>query len=158
MELKTPQSLKSEHEELHVTLNNATKLTGKTGEAAKELAELMHPHFEKEEKFVLPPLALIATVANGKINSEMKEVLELTDRLKAELPDMILEHAEIRKSAEKLKEHAAAENHKDVVEFVEKLILHAQTEEELTYPAALLVGEVIRQKLAVPYSEEEILL
>ncbi len=39
---------------------------------------------------------------------------------------------------EKLPEHAR---------FAEKLTLHAKTEEEVLYPAAILVGEYIKAKL-----------
>jgi len=31
--------------------------------------------------------------------------------------------------------------------FAEKLMLHAQTEEEIFYPAAILVGEYVKSKL-----------
>lgn len=46
-----PQSLKVEHKELHKLLKQAIDSGGKTGEAAKIVAELLHPHFEKEEKY-----------------------------------------------------------------------------------------------------------
>jgi len=39
------------------------------------------------------------------------------------------------------------ENKPQYAEFSEKLILHAQTEEEVMYPAAILVGEYIKLKL-----------
>lgn len=32
----------------------------KTGEAAKVVANLMHPHFISEEEYALPPLGLLA--------------------------------------------------------------------------------------------------
>jgi len=56
MEFKIPHPLKAEHEELHNMLRQATQLSGKTGETAKTVAELMHPHFVKEEEYALPPL------------------------------------------------------------------------------------------------------
>lgn len=48
MNLQVPKSLKLEHEELHAELLLATKEPGETGEAAKVVAKLMHPHFVKE--------------------------------------------------------------------------------------------------------------
>lgn len=53
MELQIPPSLKAEHEELHGDLARATKAGGRTGEAAKAVAKLMHPHFIKEEEVCL---------------------------------------------------------------------------------------------------------
>jgi hypothetical protein len=40
-----------------------------------------------------------------------------------------------------------AENKPDMIHFANKLMLHAQTEEQVLYPAAILVGEVVRSKL-----------
>jgi hypothetical protein len=41
---------------------------------------------------------------------------------------------------EKLIEAAKTENKPDVVHFAENLMLHAQTEEQVSYPASLLIG------------------
>jgi hypothetical protein len=61
---------------------------------------------------------------------------------------MLAEHKEIVAALAKLVDAAKAENKPDVVHFADKLMLHAQTEEQVLYPAAILVGEVIRSKLA----------
>jgi hypothetical protein len=50
MEFKIPESLELEHEELHGQLVKATKEGGKVAEAAKAVADVLHPHFEKEEE------------------------------------------------------------------------------------------------------------
>ena len=147
MEFKTPISLKQEHEELHTMLKQATQLSGKTGEAAKTVAELMHPHFVKEEEYALPPLGLLPLLSSGKLSEEMKQVLSMTDKLKTELPEMLAEHKQIVAALEVLVKHSTAEHHAEVAEFAEKLMLHAQTEEEVSYPTAILIGEYIRLKL-----------
>ena len=56
MDIKIPTSLKVEHEELHAELVALTKAPGRVGEAARNVAALLHPHFVKEEKYALPPL------------------------------------------------------------------------------------------------------
>lgn len=147
MEFKTPISLKEEHEELHTMLRKATQLSGKTGEAAKTVAELMHPHFVKEEEYALPPLGLLPLLSSGKLSEEMKQVLSMTDKLKTELPEMLAEHKQIVAALKVLVKHSTAEHHAEVAEFAEKLMLHAQTEEEVSYPTAILIGEYIRLKL-----------
>jgi hypothetical protein len=48
----------------------------------------------------------------------------------------------------KLIEAARTENKPDVVHFAEKLMLHAQTEEQVAYPTALLIGRYVKTKLA----------
>jgi hypothetical protein len=56
MEFEIPESLELEHEELHRQLVDSMKEGGKVGEAAKAIANVLHPHFEKEEEYALPPL------------------------------------------------------------------------------------------------------
>lgn len=77
----------------------------------------------------------------------MKSVIPITDRLKAELPEMLGEHKVIVAALENLKTAAEAENKPEHARFAEKLALHAQTEEEVLYPAAILVGEYLKLKL-----------
>ena len=48
--------------------------------------------------------------------------------------------------AERVVQHATAEHHPEVAEFAQKLMLHAQTEEEFSYPTAILIGEFIKLK------------
>jgi hypothetical protein len=144
MDFKIPKSLKLEHEELHRELQKATKAGGKTAEAAKRVAELLHPHFVKEEEFALPPLGVLSAVADGNITPEMKEVVPLTEKLKAELPQMLEEHKAIVGALKKLAAAAKKEKKTRFVELAEKLMLHAKTEEEFFYPTSVLIGEFLR--------------
>ena len=148
MKPKIPEPLKLEHEELHANLVRATKAGGKTGEAAKAVAQVLHDHFVKEEEFALPPIGLLAELTRGKVDEQMRSVLVMTDRLKAELPEMLREHQAVVAALKKLTAAAETENLPDHVRFAEKLMLHARTEEEVLYPAAILAGEYIKLKLA----------
>ncbi len=147
MVLKIPESLTIEHEELHEELVKATKLPGKTGESARAVAKVLHPHFVKEEEYALPPIGLLRELAEGKIRPEMASVVAMTDRLKADLPHMLEEHKAIVQALEKLAESARLEKLDEVARFAKKLSLHARTEEEVLYPAALLVGEFLKLRL-----------
>ena len=60
---------------------------------------------------------------------------------------MLSEHREIVARLKTLTEVALKENKLDYVQFAEKLSLHAQTEEEVLYPAAILVGEYLKLQL-----------
>jgi hypothetical protein len=147
MTFDIPKPLKAEHDELHAELVRATKAGGRTSDAAKTVARLLHPHFVKEEEYALPPLALLVPLAEGKFEAGMAEVLKMTDRLKPDMPTMLAEHKEIVGALGKLVEAAKAEGKPEIVHFAEKLILHARTEEQVLYPAAILVGELVRTKL-----------
>jgi hypothetical protein len=149
MAFHIPQSLKSEHEQLHSTLMDATRLSGKTSERAKEVARLMHPHFLKEEEYVLPPLGLLPALAQGQTLPEMKSALAMTTKLKSELPTMLEEHTRIVAALNELTLAARAEGHPDVVAFGEDLMAHARTEEEVMYPAAILIGEYLKLRLGM---------
>jgi hypothetical protein len=144
-----PNSLKVEHEELHSDLSAATRLGGKTGAAAQRVATLLHAHFVSEEEFALPPLGLLRPLASGRRSPDMREVIALTDRLKVDLPRMLDEHRTIVAALEELARAAEAENRPEAVRFAERLTLHAQNEEEVLYPAAILVGEFL--KLTLPH-------
>jgi len=147
MEFKIPQSLTSEHQELHSELTKASKMSGYVGDAAKVVAKVLHPHFVREEEFALPPLGLLPLLAKGEISPDMEEALSMTDRLKEELPQMLEEHKSIVSALKGLSFAATKANKKDIVEFAEKLTLHAQTEEEVLYPATILIGEYLKIKL-----------
>jgi hypothetical protein len=147
MEFKTPQSLKAEHDELHAQLAKAKKAGGATSEAAETVAKVLHPHFLKEEEYALPPLGLLPILADGKVLPEMEAAVEMTDYLKADLSHMILEHKQIVIALKSLIEAANFEEEEDVAQFAKKLMLHAQTEEEVLYPAAILIGEYLKLKL-----------
>lgn len=148
MKFTIPQPLQHEHEALHERLRQATQAGGEVGEAAKTLARLMHPHFVKEDQIALPPLGLLAALARGEWNAGMAQVLTLTDQLEAELPQMLAEHQAIVAALNELREAAARTGRSEIVAFAEALVEHARTEEEVMYPAAVLVGQVVRQRQA----------
>lgn len=147
MTFTIPRPLKLEHEELHDQLRKATGESGKLGEPAKAVAKLMHPHFVKEEEYALPPLGLLPSLARGTVTPDMASVLPMTERLKAQLSEMLAEHKSIVAALKNLADVAKREHKPEYAEFADKLILYAQTEEEVSYPTAILIGEYLKLKL-----------
>lgn len=143
-----PQSLQAEHAEIHDVLVQATRATGQVGAAAKALAALLDPHFGRENEIALPPLGLLAPLAAGEAPAGMREALAMSDALRKELPRMLEEHTRIRAATEKLRAAAREEKAPRYEQFAEALVSHARTEEEVLYPAAILVGDVIRARMA----------
>jgi len=142
-----PGVLQREHRQIHQLVSAAAFEPGRVGHAARRLSALMGPHVAKEEAYALPPLALLPQLAGGDFYLEMREILPITDRLAAEMPILIVEHDEIVAAAEKLLEAARVEGREDLVRMAEEVIRHAQLEEQILYPAALLVGEVVEGRL-----------
>ena len=147
MKLEVPSSIAAEHRELHEELEKAIKSGGKTGDAANIVEQRLSVHFEKEEQYALPQLALLGALAEGRVTPEMKHAVELSDRLKAEMPKMLEEHKGIVEALNALSAAAKTENKPQAISFAEKLGAHAQNEEQVMYPAAILVGEHLKLKL-----------
>lgn len=147
MNFDIPKPLQIEHEALHATLVAATREAGAVGEAAREVARLLHPHFVREEEFALPPLALLSRLAASGPSVGMEEALAMTRRLKAELPAMLAEHGQILEALQKLEVAARAAGLPKYEKFAADLKLHAQTEEQVLYPAAMLVGSYLELTL-----------
>lgn len=142
-----PPSILEEHEELHKTLTALTRLPGKTGTTAKAVAALLLPHFNKEEEYALPNLALLPQLSQQKISADMRDAIALSEKLRKALPEMVQQHQQIAAALQTLMEAAKAEKRPEAVAFAKKLMLHARTEEEILYPAAILIGDYLKLKL-----------
>jgi len=134
-----------EHEELHEELRKATRMPGKVGKAAKHVARVLHPHFNRENELALPLIGVARELAEEKMSADFPKALELFERFKPEYGKMLQEHLEIVKALDELEKAAKKAKKAPVVDFVRKLKLHARTEEDLTYPAALMVGKLLKQ-------------
>ena len=141
---KIPPSLEAEHNEIHADLGKIVEAGGETGEAAKALVAVLHPHFVREQEEVMPLLGLLPDLGNGVLTREIVETAKLGEKLKADLPRMLEEHGKIVAVLEKLQAAAGREKNAEATAFVEKLKQHARTEEEVLYPAAILVVEYVR--------------
>lgn len=145
--MKIPDSVRLEHEQLHAKLAEATRLPGRTGEAARRVAKILHPHFLREDEYAIPPLGLLARLARGRTTPDMADVLPLVARLKEEMPLMIEEHRAITGALIQLGNAASEEGRREWAEFADELRHHAQMEEEVLYPAAILVGKYVAREL-----------
>ncbi len=142
--LGVPSSLGTDHDEIHALLAAVIEKGGETERTAREVARRLHAHFGKEEQFALPALGLLTPLSEGRCTPEMRDVLAITDSLRAQLPHMLAEHKGIVEALEALRIAGAAEGHPAAISFADRLTVHATMEEQVFYPAALLVGDRIR--------------
>ena len=147
MQFKIPTPLVQEHEALYSRLVLTTKVPGPVGRVADKLAKLMDPHFTKEELFALPPLVLLPALAGGQFSPERSGVLELTDQLEIDLPSMLAEHQKIFGVLQELLAAGEAAGDTGTCEFAGQLMHHATVEEQVFYPAALLVGHWVKEHM-----------
>lgn len=138
---------KIEHARLRQELERATTVGGETADAARAVLEVLVPHMLCEEEFAVPPLKLLPRLARGEFTPDMAKILPKAEMMKAELPRMLKEHELIVEALRRLLQAAVKERHDGYAGFAQKLILHAQQEEEVFYPASILVGEYIKLRL-----------
>ena len=138
------EAIRTEHEELHDELERATRAGGETGAAARSVMGVVFPHMRLEAEFVIPPLELLPSLARGEFQPGMVGILPKVDALKAELPRLLDDHERIVLALQQLLQAATREQHTGYADFARRLIHHAQMEEEVLYPAAILAGEHIR--------------
>ena len=138
------ESIPEEHARLHAELQAATQAGGETAEAATAVMNVLFPHLLLEAEFAIPPLALIPALARGEFEPSMSAILRKTDTLETVLPRMLEEHDLIVDGLRRLLQAASREQHPGYAAFAQRLIRHAQLEEEVLYPAALLVGRYVR--------------
>jgi hemerythrin superfamily protein len=147
MNTEIPEALQIEHEELREQLGKAAAAGGKTGEAAQRVMKVLHPHILLEEEFAIPPLTLLPRLARGEVTPDMRRFLSQAETLKGALPRMLAEHKMIVEALRGLMQAAQEEGHTGYARYARKMIVHAQMEEEILYPASILVGEYLRGKL-----------
>jgi hypothetical protein len=144
--LKVPESLRLRHEAFQAEFVKATKDAGKVGDAARAIEKLATAHFPKA-KYAFAPLSLLPRLAAGTVTAEERvEAVKMAEKLRAGLPKSHGEHRELVAGLKKLAEAAKEEGKTDYVRFAERLSWHIQEEEEVLYPAALLVGEYLKAK------------
>lgn len=146
LELKMPDSLRARHEAFHAEFVRATKETGKVGDAARTIEKTGTAHFAKA-KDAFAPLGLLPRLAEGKVTPEMGEAIQKAEKLRAGLPQIHGEHRELVAGLKKLAEGAKEEGKTDYVRFAQRLTLHIQEEEEVLYPAVLLIGDYVNRSL-----------
>ena len=148
--MRDPQSTdgaKIEHERLRHELEKATTVGGETAEAARAVLKVLVPHMLLEEEFAIPPVKLLPRLARGELTPDMERMIPKSEMMKAELPRMLNEHVLIVEALRGLLQAALKERHDGYASFAQKLIFHAQQEEEVFYPASILVGEYLKLKL-----------
>jgi hypothetical protein len=143
MQFAAPESLREEHADILRRLEAAAQGPGAGGAAARDVLELIGPHVAREDEFVLPPLSLLHALASGRFSPEMRAVLALTDRLKFGLPALLADHSAITAALARLREAARA-GPAECADLAERLTRHIQFEEDVLYPASLLIGEYVR--------------
>ena len=144
---EVPEPIAAEHRHIHDKLAGVIDEGGETGKAAREVLALLAGHFEKEERLALPQLGALAQLApmpserdRPLDGAEQEDIIERTAALRAALPVMLEEHRAIRPALDKLVQAAKKEEKTGAAQLAHDIGEHAEMEELILYPAALLAG------------------
>ena len=143
---EVPSSIKKTHAHILEQIHKMTLYKDSSSIVALKLEELMVHHFKEEEDFVLPLLGLLPSLANGQTPEQNKDLTLLGERVKSQLTHMSVEHQLIKAYIEELKQASNKENLAEIIEFENDVIDHATSEEEVFFPASILVGEYLKLK------------
>lgn len=116
------------------------------GPAARAIKKVGATHFAKA-KDAFAPLGLLPQLAEGKVTPQMRVAIQKAEKLRSGLRQIHGEHRELVAGLKRLAEAAKEEGKSDYVRFAERLTLHIQEEEEVLYPAVLLVGDFVKWRL-----------
>lgn len=144
MKPKIPKAIQHGHESLCSELEDVIEQGGKVGEKAKSLKDTMEFHFKKEEEYALPPLGLLMALSEGSWEINAKEAIKMADSLQADWCEMAKEHSDIAKVMHELKQIAEEEDNSIAKHFVKSLTLHMELEDQVLYPATILIGNYLK--------------
>ncbi len=147
-ELPAPRSLRLSHNDARVELVGATLEGGRIAVAARRLAQVCLPHFDEEEKSVFPALGLLPELMQGMVRAEMMQVLPLISAFSAKHNALIHQHQSIQSAIDALLAAAQRERNRQVAEFALNMRVHERIEDEVIYPALIMIGMYLREKLA----------
>lgn len=144
----SPSSMDRQHHDIAQQLSRYTAGDIGTAAAAERVLELLKSHQQKESGLVLPLLSLLPELCEGRIAGDMAFAIEMADALKAERQAMFDENAEIMAAVGELIQAGGPANETDLVVFGGLVADHVMSEIELSEPAAILVGDAVRLRLA----------
>jgi len=95
----------------------------------------------------IPVLGVLQPYVNGTLTEEAKnQAIQISQQFKQEYPTMLEEHKQIVAALDNLENIAMQENRQDVISFIADLKNHAMNEEQITYPATIVIGELLEIK------------
>ena len=146
---EVPSSIKKEHENLLAQIHGITLFQDSAGLVAIKLNDLIRHHFKEEEESALPPLGLLSLLASGRIPEQSNQIILLTDKFTSQLTHLSVEHQLIKAYMDELRQADSNGSHPEIIEFEKELHKHANTEEEVFFPAAILIGEYLKLKAGI---------
>jgi hypothetical protein len=149
--LELPEALQLSHKQLSAALGKISRCSGRTTAVADTIAQTLEPHIEREEEKVLRVLGLLAPLAAGQFDQKWLDNLSEWGDLETKESELHLEHRTLVRAGEELLAIAREEDAREVLDFSERLLLRIRLDEEVFYPAALLIRNYLRMRVGKDY-------
>jgi len=143
----SPSSILTQHEAIIQDLSRYAGQGMPTADAARKVLDLLSSHQKSEEEFVIPLLSLLPEVCDGSFRGDVTSAIAMADHLKAERQTMFDSNAQIMTAMGELIHAGGAAHEQDLVDFGGRVATHVMGEIEVSEPAAILVGDALRQRL-----------
>lgn len=145
--LQVPQSIRLQHEQITRRLLAYTKHEAPVGAAAAKALAAVNAHYEKDEQYVLPPLALLPRIAKGEISKDMEAAIAMTSRTQAALPELEKDHIQITSLMNELIEAGNKTHNDELVRLATRIAAQSLNHIEVLIPASIMVGNYLRQRV-----------
>ncbi len=143
-----PQSLIFEHEQTLAELSRLSQKPGEVGVAARSAEALFKRHIAREREYILPPLALLPDIADGKVAQEdVAWALAMTDRVRADREAIYLEHTEVTERMNALHIAGIRAHDRETTEFAKAAAADSLNDLEILEPTVIMIGDYLRSKL-----------
>ncbi len=134
--IEISEMLRQDHDEIRRELSLAAAEVGPLAQAAKRLAQLCIPHFEMEERCLLPALAkLHELVSREELGRESEDVVQEIIRFRIQHKRAASEHESIASAIDVLLEHACRSGNQQATELAHILRNHEKIEDDLDLAA-----------------------
>jgi hypothetical protein len=144
-----PQSQFVEHQD---NLEHLQRLSGRPG-ALGMLAVKAHALFKqldaREAEYVMPPLSLLPALADGKVTPDMRWALDMADRVKADREVIFQEQSQLIGVLNELQMAGQRAHDAEAIDFAKSAATDTLTDEEILEPTVLVIGDLLRARLAI---------
>ena len=138
--LGTPPVIVTTHQHLRDALGRAAAAGGAVGDVARSLERTLSPHLKFDEELVMPPLGLLRPLMDGTDAADPAKVTALVAQIEREWPQRLAEHRIILDGAKRLRDAATREGRREFTELADLLSTHAVLDDQVLYPASILVA------------------
>lgn len=139
MKLKTPESIINNHTHLLSEIREIIKNNKNIKKLAQPLEKLMAVHFRKEESYALSPLGVLLSLSEDRWQFDKDTIAEISKLINSNLAELKEEHKNIEEIMQTLQDITKKENHSDLKKFLGDLRLHIDLEDQVLYPATVLI-------------------